>query len=257
MRFVGLDLTDPYASRQRPVDVAVVDEHLRCELFRITWSASSDSALSVLELGEVTDGPLSGDVLVIDGPLALATVGRSTRECERVLGAPGHTSDTLPTLRSQLFAGYIRGSVELARTLTAVGWIAANANNIESATMLEAYPGAAWRALRSALPKKRSSDGKTARRALLEAAGVVLPPCALTHDALDAALCALIGYWSRGTPPRIRPFGLPCSELDGVMREGFIMQPIQDWSSPAATQVSISLPDQSTGGAGPASDHGP
>lgn len=226
MRSVGLDLTDPYSKKPRPVDVAVVDEHLRCEFFLINWSESSGGALSVLALDEVTGGPLSGDVLVIDGPLALATVGCRTRECERRLGAPGHTGDTLPTPRLRPFAGYIRGSVELARTLTAAGWRAATANNIERATMLEAYPGAAWAALHSALPKKYSPAGRAARRALLSATGVVLPPGALTHDALDAALCALIGHWSRTMPPRTRPFGLPCSEVDGVMREGFIIQPI-------------------------------
>src|SRR5204862_3961156 len=152
MRFIGLDLTDPYAKRPRPVDVAVLDVQLRCEFLRIPWSALSDGALSGLELDQVAGGPLSGNVLVIDGPLALATTGRSTRECERAVGTPGHTGDTLPTPGTRPFAGYIRGSVEVARTLTAAGWRAAGANNIESATMLEAYPGAAWAALGSQLP---------------------------------------------------------------------------------------------------------
>lgn len=226
MRFVGLDLTDPYSKGRRPVDVAVLNERLHCEIRCIPWSASIDGALSVLDLDEVTGGPLSGNVLVIDGPLTLATVGRSTRECERVLGTPGHTGDTLPTPCPRPFSGYICGSVELSRRLTAAGWRMATANKIESATMLEAYPGAAWTALKSAMPKKHRRDGMEARRELLVSAGVVLPPGKLTHDALDAALCALIGHWSRETPPRVIPMGLPPSDIDGVMREGFIIQPI-------------------------------
>ena len=228
MRFIGLDLTDPYAKRPRPVDVAVLDVQLRCEFLRIPWSALSDGALSGLELDQVAGGPLSGNVLVIDGPLALATTGRSTRECERAravecrdLGTR-NSSAILRNTRLDAAPETAIESIYIPREPTVMYY------NIESATMLEAYPGAAWAALGSQLPKKNCSDGCEARRAILEAADVVLPPCVLTHDALDAALCALIGYWTRATSPRTRPFGLPCTEADGVIREGFIIQPIAE-----------------------------
>lgn len=101
MLYLGIDLTDPYTKTPRPVTRAVLDESL--ELFFDEWVYNRVGSDMIRE-SEV-------DVVAIDGPQALAKVGATMRECERILGTPGKTKDHLPD--GGLFSGYIRGSVEL------------------------------------------------------------------------------------------------------------------------------------------------
>lgn len=225
MRFLGLDLTDPYAARPRPVDVALLDENLRCEVVRAPWVRSRRGDWTV-DLAALGAGPATDDVLVIDGPLALASAGRGTRECERRLRTPGHTGDVVPVPGSRPFAGFLKASVDLARVLVHDGWRPVLGGVLEEATMLEAYPGSAWPALAGEpLPHKATPAGNAARRELLHRCGVVLPDEPLGHDALDAAICAFLGFLARSRPRRAEAVGVACTTIDGVMREGFIIQP--------------------------------
>ncbi len=160
MRFIGLDLTDPWARRPRDVDVALVDERGNCEFAALPGDDVRGA------LGRMS-GPRNGDVLIIDGPLGLAAPGSRLRECERVLATAGKTPDVLPLPGTRPYAGFVRGSVELAMQLNADGWApAADGVDAASATMLEAYPGCSWRALSGArLPRKTTGGGVPGTRA--------------------------------------------------------------------------------------------
>jgi hypothetical protein len=223
MAFLGLDLTDPYAARPRPVDVAVVDRAGRCVLERLPGGAALDVGAW---LAPVTTGPGSGDLLVIDGPLALGSPGATMRTCERLLAAPGKTPGELPRPGSRPFAGFVRGSVELADRLVAAGWVPLrDAEERASATMLEAYPGATWRRLAGApMPGKTTRAGVAARTDLLQRLGLTFPRAPSTHDELDAALCAWLGWQLRCGVLPLELVGLPCREEDGRLREGMILE---------------------------------
>jgi hypothetical protein len=94
MRFIGIDLTDPYARRPRSADVAIIDGQGACHFVAVPAPRVGGSVAGWL--APVGATPTSGDVLVIDGPLGLANVGEPMRDCERLLGAPGKTPDALP-----------------------------------------------------------------------------------------------------------------------------------------------------------------
>jgi Protein of unknown function (DUF429) len=217
MRFVGLDLTDPYARQPRKADVALVDERGRCEF---TALPGEDVRRA---LGRIATSA-RGDVLIIDGPLALAAPGARLRECERMLATAGKTPDVLPAPGSRPYAGFIRGSVELAAQLAGDSWAPAG-REPASATMLEAYPGCSWRALAGGrLPHKTTCEGIRARAHLLRRNGLRFKETPRTHDQLDAALCAWLGWTVHRAPDRIRLVGRRAFWLDGHLREGAILQ---------------------------------
>ncbi|MEW6430871.1 MAG: DUF429 domain-containing protein [Myxococcota bacterium] len=208
------------------MDVAVVDLHGRCTFTQLPpFSATLRVSDWLRPLGA---RPESGDVLVLDGPLGLARHGRSTRDCERRLGAPGHTPDVLPAPDSRPFAGYIRSSVELGIALHSVGWMPAFENSVEasSANLLEAFPGGTWTRLAGRrLPGKVTAAGRAARERLLSEANLTFADGSpLSHDQLDAALCAWLGWQLRRAPSRIATVGEPTWRDGAVLREGFILQ---------------------------------
>ena len=223
MRWIGLDLTDPYAKRPRAVDVAVVEDSGKCSF---TTLPAVPQAGSAAWLSSITKGPASGDVLIIDGPLGLAAAGRSLRQCERLLGAAGKTPDSPPTPGSRPFAGYVRGSVDLAEALLHAGWIpATDATSLASATMLEAYPGGTWKLFAGgALPHKTTSAGQSARASLLAANGLSFAQRPTNHDQMDAALCAWLGWRLAKSPSSVVAVGDFSSRSSGRMREGVILQ---------------------------------
>src|SRR4051794_39433314 len=111
-RVVGIDLTDTYSNRPRPVDVAILDTQTGTVTFRQftyptvgpTWAEDLTKRVrSVVE---------PDAVVVIDGPQALAAPHGQMRHVERILRTPGQTGWQLPTPRSRPFAGYVRTSVE-------------------------------------------------------------------------------------------------------------------------------------------------
>lgn len=234
MAYIGLDLTDPHARKPRPVDVAIVDMAGNCVFERLPALPGSDTAAW---LAPITHGPNAGDVLIVDGPLALASLGNSLRNCERVLGTPGKTPDSVPRAGTRPFAGYIAGSVRLASRLVADGWTPVTAATpVESATLLEAYPGASWRKLvNGPLPHKTTHAGLRARESVLRALGLSFSRPPASHDELDAALCAWIGWRSRTSAGTASTVGTPCFELGGHLREGVIVDVPEGVARIAAT----------------------
>ncbi len=232
MRFVGWDLSDPFSRRPRPVDVAVVDARGGVRFEERRWPAPDRSGR--FDAGALAAAfPVGGeDVVVVDGPQALARVGASVREGERLLRAPGRTPDVLPEPGAP-FRGFVRGSVLLFAALRSAGRLKlldVEAARVEEAGLFEAFPGATWRRLAvEKLGKKASPEGRARRRELLEAAGLRFPVGELpTHDQLDAALCAWLGWLTRTEPERVYAVGLPLwVDPTGWLREGRILDLVQ------------------------------
>ncbi len=230
MRFLGLDLTDPFCRHPRPVDVAEVDARGLVRFSELHWPAVlPEGGLSPQALGAAFPlGP--EDVCVVDGPHALARPGARVREAERLLRAPGRTPDVLPE-PGPPFHGFMRGSVLLFSALraphgAALPLLDVDTPDVGRARLLEAFPGATWRALAvDKLGAKASPEGRARRKALLEAEGLRFPSGALpSHDALDAALCAWLGWLTRSAPERVRAVGTPAwVDAGGWLREGRIL----------------------------------
>jgi hypothetical protein len=143
------------------------------------------------------------------------------REAERALAAAGKTPDVPPSRGP--FAGFVRTSVELFAALHRAG-VAVSPSSLWGA-VAEHYPGANWRRLVGPLPAKRTPEGLRARRAVLEALGVVFPDQPLRDDHLDACLGAVIAAAADGAVPSasVERIGPPLSVDAGVLREGPVL----------------------------------
>ena len=223
--YVGLDLSDPYAATQRPCDLAVLGPDLDCTFS--TWDYRVDG------LGIIPPRVIGRSfILAIDGPQALAGRPEATvRESERLVNAPGRTPYELPE-PGKPFAGFIRGSVELFHNL-AVGGSRFRLLGMEDvppgdANLLEVFPGGAWRILSpKSLPAKRTLEGRTARRDLLEGLGIALPSDDLpTDDQLDAAVAAFVAFEFDHGNVRVEGLGPMFDESTGALREGYVVQPL-------------------------------
>jgi hypothetical protein len=215
MLYIGLDLTDPYAKRRRPVARAVITETLEVALSE--WEYESAG------IGMVADE--ANVVVAIDGPQGLAKNGAKMRECERLLGAAGKTPDHLPMLDGRPFVGFIRGSVELFRELVKRLRLVEDPDDMSS-RLIEVYPGAAWPVLagEQRLPRKTTKAGRMLRKQTLEARGVRFPSELPTHDELDATLAAYIAW--RFNKKEAECVGMKPFYDGGFLREGYIVQPL-------------------------------
>jgi len=228
VRFTGWDLTDPYSRACRPVDAATVDPRGRVRFSELRWPVPSrDGGFDSASLEEAF--PVDAEeVVVVDGPQALAQPGASVREAERLLRAPGRTPDVLP-IPGRPFAGFVRGSVLLFAGLRAWGGLPmldVDTASVGEARLFEAFPGGTWRALAvDKLGAKASREGRERRRGVLEARGLHFPGGELpTHDQLDAAVCAWLGWMTRKAPARVVAVGAPLTvDAHGWLREGRIL----------------------------------
>ncbi|MCP3104958.1 DUF429 domain-containing protein [Myxococcus sp. K15C18031901] len=228
MRFIGWDLTDPYARERRMVDVARVDLGGRVSFGCLRWPPLTAEGVLAPEALVETFPVAADDVVVVDGPQALARPGALVREAERRLRAPGRTPDVLPA-PGRPFSGFVRGSVLLFAALHArarLPMLDVDTPAVEHARLFEAFPGALWRRLVGrGLAKKDSREGRAQRRQALETHGLSFPPGVLpTHDQLDAAGCAWLGWLTRTAPERVTAVGDPLTvDARGWLREGRIL----------------------------------
>jgi hypothetical protein len=252
--FVGVDLTDYYARSPRPIDVAILDNASGTVGYKsMDWPPRGNAAMLKLSarLKEFLRGPT---VFVIDGPQALAEPQNRTRDVERCLGTPAHTPWKMPEPGAFPFAGYVSGSVEFFAGLVAQNdpvFILADLDGVVpgKATLFEAYPGAAWKALcAGALESKKKGQGRDQRATLLREMGLHLPLGNPTHDQLDAALCAFLAwrFFAPDSNCRVMMFGSTpvYRDKNGVLREGRMLHPM----SPEAKGTAKPLPVKPAGG---------
>ena len=222
--FVGLDLSDPYAAKKRPCDVAVLDPELGCTFAQ--WSYKEDGA------GIIPDRALGRSfILAIDGPQGLAGEPDATvRESERIVNAPGRSAYDFPP-EGRPYAGLITGSVKLFHRLVISGsrfrLLGMDDIPVSDANLIEVFPGGAWKVVsEEPLPPKRTPDGRRARFELLQSLEITFSSDDLpTHDQLDAAMAAWVAYAfnegsakAEGRPPVL-------DAEAGVVREGYVVQP--------------------------------
>jgi hypothetical protein len=230
----GFDLTDPFARQPRAIDVALLNVESRQVTFeQLMWNGFGYGGDANRQfMAAVYDRFSDAEVWVVDGPVALAMPELQRRDAEHELRAPGRTPWFLPEVGARPFAGYIRGSVLFHLSLFQservqfVG-MAANVSD-HPVSLLEAYPGAAWRVLAGGrLPSKATAAGTQARRQLLSDCGLLLQGAQrLTHDQLDAALCAYLGHLWTWNEQSVRFVGTPVScDNARQLREGQIVQP--------------------------------
>lgn len=246
--FVGVDLTDSYAKSPRSIDVAILDHFTgKVSYESVDWPPPGEAAISALSV-RLKQFLRGLTVFVVDGPQALAEPRNRTRNVERCLGTPAHTPWEMPEPGAFPFAGYVSSSVGFFAGLVAQNdpvFILADLAGVvpENATLFEAYPGATWKELCAGkLERKTKAKGRNQRAALLQDMGLHLPPGNPTHDQLDAALCALLGWRFIAPTPdcRVRMLGSTPVYRDrhGVLREGRMLHPM----SPEAKGTAKPLP---------------
>lgn len=246
--FVGLDLTDPFSRVPRGIDIALVTEGGEVDFDLLAWHPGVPPRFADLADEIARRFPRSEHFLVIDGPQALATPGNSRRRCEALTRTPARTPDALPEADGRPFAGYVRGSVLLWRELMRSGWIVAEElDQIRPGRMAEAFPGDAWRRLSPhRLPSKATVPGREARLALLRQLGLGLPASLFpSHDQLDSALCAALGYWPRNGVRSVELVGEPLRMKDDALREGYILSPVPEVQVTAAPPLPARVEAQS------------
>lgn len=242
-RYLGLDLTDPYARRRRPicaVELVPDGPHASVVLHPpIDWP--TDWPSRAVDLLPSTAGPTLLPFvhpeddwwLGIDGPLGLAgTPGARLREAERLVRAPGRTPFDYPPAGFP-FGGFVTGSIVLWSWLTQFRGISVDGSSRPGRIRAcEVFPGATWRTLATRrLSAKQSPQGRQERLAILQTLGIAVPvdwPTAsdLT-DRLDAALAAWGAWcWGRGEAEAngTAPWW---DDQSRTWREGWIRTPFQ------------------------------
>lgn len=216
--FLGADLTDPSARKPRPATVATMDRWRRVQFHTWTFDASATELIP-------EEIKRESFVLAIDGPQGLAGAGRRIRQAEEILNTAGKCGPRLPT-PGKPYGGFITGSVRLFSALQESGFGLLGLVPHDRVDLLETYPADLWKkwAGRRIAPKT-SPSGRRNRYDILRGFGLELPlaPDVITHDALDAAACALLAYlWATD---KARTFGT-APALDpsiNLIREGFIV----------------------------------
>jgi hypothetical protein len=223
--YVGLDLTDPYAGKKRPCDVAVLGPELDCTFAK--WNYQEDGA------GIIPGRALGRSfIMAVDGPQGLAGAPDATvRESERLVNAPGRTPYNLPE-PGPPYAGFIKGSVLLFYRLVTSGsrfrLLGLDDVPASDANLLEVYPGGAWKIVSDQpLPPKRTVDGRSARVDVLKSLGITFASDDLpTDDQLDAALAAWTAFSFDQGRAKIEGLSPEMDHDAGAVREGFVVHPL-------------------------------
>ncbi len=225
--FIGLDMVDGCRPSPRKVDIAFLDRSGVCTFEQWDFDASGKG----LSPGQLAP---PGFVLAIDGPQGLAAcIDDRMRRCEQAGRAAGKSPYAFPSLNKP-YGGFVTSSIALFVALWRSSLFHLHGFPVEpthQATLIEVYPGNAWRNLASSLQvpltaKKQRLEGRRQRKNILESAGILLPSDALpTHDQLDAALAALLAslfsegkFTEQGEPPF-------WDDSAQVLREGFMIYP--------------------------------
>ncbi|HYG75469.1 MAG TPA: hypothetical protein VEK08_10745 [Planctomycetota bacterium] len=222
--YIGVDLTDRYAPGCRRIDVCGLTPDSKGLLIPKFWKWHWDPAPGTLDIRSIENELRQCMYTMVDGPQGLARPQRRLRECERCCGAVGKTQYLRPrSLR--MFGGFICSSLDLFDALHRAG-LALSAADFKGVN--EIYPGHSWAKFATRLPKKTKTEGRVARKAILETCGVVFQSGFLPNaDENDAAIGALLAAAAdrKVTGLGIRHVGDPLYLDKNVLREGPIVVP--------------------------------
>ena len=218
----GIDL-----SIARPSARAAFNTNLICTFDEWQYNNTTEGIIPK----EQFDQP---SILAIDGPQGLAGLPEDTmRKSDRSLGTAGKSPYDLPS-DGKPYAGFVRGSVVLFYSIYRSHHFHVYGMPEKERfyhNVIEVYPGAAWRVLNHGawLPKKRSKSGREERFNLLKQLGLTFPkfvsPELPTHDQLDAAIAAYVGYLFANHKTVNHGESPSEDSKKEVLREGFIIQP--------------------------------
>lgn len=228
--FLGVDLTDRYASVPRPIDVCGLTlkqgSRLIAEFWKWKWPKSNKARLDISKIAQEVRRAKS---TFLDGPQGLASVGETMRDCERRCGAVGKTPDTLPQL-GRPFAGYIRSSVAIFCAFQQARIQVSPEDSGFMGGVSEVYPGDLWRRFAGrSLPRKSTCDGRRVRKEILKRLGVIGLPDLPTHDENDACIAAVLAAAAHGVVVglSVESLGLRMEiDAEGAIREGPMIIPI-------------------------------
>ena len=155
------------------------------------------------------------------------------RKCDRSLGTAGKSPYDSPK-EGTPYRGFVDGSIALFYSIyLSPNFNVYGTNKTKDChhTVIEVYPGAAWRVLNHGVwpAKKHTKIGREERFNIMKKLGLTFPQFGSvvlpTHDQLDAAIAAYTGYLfinhgtvNYGDSPIV-------DSKKGILREGFIVQP--------------------------------
>ena len=194
-------------------------------------------AKAVAGLAEQLDARL----ILIDGPQAWKSPDNGLlhcRVCERQLATQGKTG--LPGFTKPAnYAPFISFAIGLFDRLTEVGWPRLPVESALTSSgrfALESFPTSAWRSLGlKPLPGKANTPAGAVQAKVAELRSLSLISTAgdLTHDELQALVAGLAGIAVEGHPAYTFALaGVPPFKLEGLWREGFIVNPLRMLSNP-------------------------
>jgi hypothetical protein len=148
------------------------------------------------------------------------------RRCDRLAAAAAKVPDKRPSCAMpfggfacsslDLFTGLFRDGLEISPSPPGHG-------------VGEAYPGAIWPILAGTrLPTKTKRSGIAVRTRILEALGVIGLPASVTHDHVDAAICAVVAAAAAGAVDglSVELVGESLYRGRGSVREGQMAVPV-------------------------------
>lgn len=186
------------------------------------------TAQRILDLAEET----GAEVLLLDGPQGWkdpASPYPHSRVCERILNTPAKTG--LPgQVKPANYAPFVEFSIAVFDRLQALGWPRyRGTEGTAHHTSVESFPLSAWRSLGlKILPAKQKATGQDIDQRLETLAGQfnLRMPGVPNHDELQAIVSGLAGLaLLRGDAEGVRLEGVAPFELEGTMREGYIVNP--------------------------------
>ena len=225
--YISADLTDRYSIRCRAIDLCGLRPAANRSLKASFWHWYWDPAPKPLDVGVVAQELPSARCSTIDGPQGLARPGQPMRSCDRRTAAAAKVPDARPS-RAQPFGGFMCSSLDLFDALAHAGLEISPTSPGRGVS--EVYPGFIWKELaNTGLPKKATKVGRSARRDILRALGVVGIPASVTHDQLDAAVGALTAAAAAGAVEGLtaKAVGDPLyRDEKGTLREGPMLLPL-------------------------------
>ncbi len=214
-RYIGIDLTDPYAARRRRstvIEFIPEGEDFRgclkvrddlCWPLKYPKRAADLSVDTPWPMGWPEAGSEDRLWIAIDGPQGLAAEpGQTIRICECESGAPGRTPHDYPH-QDMPFSGFVTGSVvlwsQILRFLKNPVHVddGGTPSSNTRINLCEVFPGVTWFDLTRPrrMPPKSEREGKQARISLLEQLGVRVPSDTVRRRDADDILDAGSGRW--------------------------------------------------------------